>query len=86
MHNLPNIDELRAASNAADEAVELFHEAFELNVRELMEPVRSMLLESVESCTKEEIIGQLLMQELCDEPMGVDQKARLVRIAEDLPA
>lgn len=67
-----------------------FHQIFDENVRELMEPVRETLIESVESCTSEEIIGQLLMNLLGDyeDPdkviagsLSVDQKARLVRIA-----
>lgn len=61
-----------------------FHQDFDTNLRELMEPVRETLLESVTSCSREEIIGQLLMNELCDEPMTVDQKARLVRIADHM--
>lgn len=40
---------------------EQFHAAFDAAVRSIMEPVRNTLLELTESCTKEEIVGQLLM-------------------------
>lgn len=45
----------------------VFHEQFDSNVRTLMEPVRDTLLESTESCTKEEIIAQLLMEFINDD-------------------
>lgn len=68
-----------------------FHRTFDLNVANMMEPVRDTLIESVASCEPEEIIGQLLMNFLDD---GVDdavdgrfttaQKARLVAVADHM--
>lgn len=67
-----------------------FHTTFDSNVREMMEPVRDTLIESVESCTSEEIIGQLLMSLLGDgydfatANLSTDLKSRLVRIADHM--
>lgn len=40
---------------------EQFHQAFDANVKALMEPIRDGLLNSTVSCSPEEIIGELLM-------------------------
>lgn len=53
-------------------ASELFHSEFDLQVRALMEPVRTTLLESVESCEPAEIVGQLLMNFLNDDGFAGD--------------
>jgi len=58
---MDNMDRLLAASDAADKTTQQFHLDFDENVLQLMEPVRTALLESTESCTEAEIIGQLLM-------------------------
>lgn len=76
---------------------EQFHATFDSNVRELMEPVRDTLLESVESCTRPEIIGQLLMNVINDDGFTGDdpeaamagrfnlhQKQNLMAIAEHI--
>jgi hypothetical protein len=44
-----------------------FHVEFDKNVRELLESIRDGLLESTESCRREEIIGQLLMEFIADD-------------------
>lgn len=71
-----------------------FHATFDSNVRELMDPVRTTLLESAESCTKEEIVGQLLMNLLnaggfspgatIAGRFNLPQKQRFIAIAEHL--
>lgn len=82
------IEELRAAVDVSDTNAENFHAMFDLNIRGLTEPVRDALLESCESCTEEEIIGQLLMNILGDEGGGdhltARLKVRLVTIAEHM--
>lgn len=76
--------------NTIDTTSSAFHEMFDENVRELMEPVRETLLESVESCTSEEIIGQLLMSLFGDGydfgtgDLSAELKVRLVRIADHM--
>lgn len=44
-----------------------FHAEFDAEARALLEPVRETLLESTESCTAEEIIGQMLMNFINDD-------------------
>lgn len=61
-----------------------FHKAFDANARTILEPVREQLLESVESASPEEIIGQMLMILLCDDPMTAETKVRLVRMADHM--
>lgn len=64
-----------------------FHLTFDSNAKVMMEPVRDVLLESVSSCTQEEIIGQLLMNLLGDNGEGqltARLKQRLVAIADHM--
>lgn len=73
----------------------VFHETFDRNVRAIMEPVRDTLIESVNSCSIEEIIAQVLMNllDLPDNENGgpaehgtftADTKARLVHIGDHM--
>lgn len=66
-----------------------FHEVFDANARAILEPVRQDLIESVNSCKPEEIIGQILMKWLDGEDgRGPDDyivnKQRALAIAEHM--
>ena len=70
-----------------------FHAAFDSNARDIMEPVRLSLIESVESCSRDEIIAQTIMNLLgsdmdngdpCAGRLGRELKVRLVTVAEHM--
>jgi hypothetical protein len=83
-----------AAAQADANDVGEFHDAFDAEARNIMERAREALLEGPFTCSREEIIAQIIMEEMfahpCDPglPKGADvgyqttdMKASLVRIA-----
>jgi len=65
-----------------------FHQEFDRNAKEILDPVREALIESVESCTKPEIIGQILMNFLGDGNdkghFSADEKTFFVHMADHM--